>query len=117
MSNQNKIYMDEGDNPNLEEKDLNEEKVRDDLKTDKAGFIKVGDIILLLMKKDNYCGMISADGVISQSVTVIPRESDSDKGANILTRSCLFRIENATKITREVTFIKLYFSFHPIHGI
>ena len=103
MSNQNKIYMDEGDNPNLEEKDLNEEKVRDDLKTDKAGFIKVGDIILLLMKKDNYCGMISADGVISQSVTVIPRESDSDKGANILTRSCLFRIENATKITREVT--------------
>lgn len=90
----------EGSKLNPEEKDQAEGKVREELKTDKSGFMKVGDIVLVMMKRGDYCGIVSADGVISQSVNVIPRESDKEKGANVLTRSCLFRIENAMKITR-----------------
>lgn len=77
-----------------------EEKVREELKTDKSGYMKVGDIVLITMKRGNYCGIMSSDGVISQSVIVIPRESHKEKGANVLTRSCLFRIENASKISK-----------------
>ena len=84
-----------------EEPGPKEAKVREELKTDKSGLLKVGDIVLIMMKHGNYCGMISADGVISPLIYVIPRESQKEKGANVLTRSCLFRIEQATKITNS----------------
>ena len=81
--------------------DKSELKLKPELKTDKSGFMKVGDIILIMMKREKYCGMISADGIISNSVTVIPRQSEKEKGANVITRSCLFRVENAMKITKS----------------
>ena len=86
---------------NQEDPQEKEEKVRDELKTDKTGYMKIGDIVLLLMKREKYCGILSADGVISQLVTVIPRESEKEKGANVLTRSCLFRIESAMKTSKD----------------
>ena len=66
--------------------------------------IKVGDIILLttteyLNSNQKYTGIISADGVISKSVSLIPKSGGF--GANIRTRSCLFRIENARKLDKK----------------
>lgn len=67
----------------------------------KESNLKVGDVVLVMTKiplksKENYRGVISADGVISKSVVLIPK--DSQHGANVQTRSCLFRIENARKV-------------------
>lgn len=66
--------------------------------------IKVGDIVLLAVThyfgaNQKYTGIISADGVISKSVSLIPKSGNS--GANIRTRSCLFRIENARKVEKN----------------
>ena len=66
--------------------------------------IKVGDLILLtafsyIPQGAKYSGVISADGVISKSVSLIPKEGEH--GANVQTRSCLFRVENARKFERH----------------
>lgn len=67
--------------------------------------LKIGDVVLITTKTDSkkfsekYKGAISCDGVISNSVTLIPK--NSPYGANVLTRSCLFRIENARKLDRK----------------
>lgn len=71
--------------------------------TDKSGFLMVGDLILLMMKSHHklYNGCISGDGVVSTNLELIPKNSMTELGANVLTRSCLFRIENARKVTKE----------------
>ena len=66
--------------------------------------IKVGDVLLVATKTSiktnpkNYSGVVSGDGVISKSVELIPKISE--KGANVQTRGCLFRIENARKLDK-----------------
>lgn len=83
-----------------------QEKTKEHTKTDKDGYMKVGDVIILMFKSMSsirYSGFLSADGVISQSLSVIPRDSESEKGANSLTRSCLFRIENARRVSHHIT--------------
>lgn len=70
----------------------------------KESNLKVGDVILLmsslpLSASSKYSGVISADGVISKSISLIPKESQH--GANVHTRSCLFRIENARRIDKH----------------
>lgn len=74
---------------------------KEELATDKSGCVKIGDIVLITIKIDSFNGMISADGVISQSVTAIPKACEGETGANVLTRSCLFRIEKAMKIVKN----------------
>ncbi|CAG9318629.1 unnamed protein product [Blepharisma stoltei] len=71
--------------------------------TDKTGYLMVGDLILLMIQTPNkiYSGCLSADGVVSHNLEIIPKTSMSELGANVLTRSCLFRIENARKVTKE----------------
>lgn len=76
-----------------------------DLYQKKKANLKVGDVLLattktLLKNEQTYTGVISADGVISKAVALIPK--DSQHGANVLTRSCLFRIENARKVNGEI---------------
>lgn len=70
----------------------------------KQGNIKVGDIVLLkcsLQTTVHYKGFISADGVISRTLEVIPKHSQHGQGANVITRSCLFRLENARRVTQR----------------
>ena len=90
------------------ELDSNENKIADRISEVKESNLKVGDVLLVMTKtslksvpSDNtlYHGVISADGMISKSVSLIPK--DGPHGANIQTRSCLFRIENARKINME----------------
>lgn len=67
--------------------------------TMKSGNLRIGDIILLKFTTANdlckYTGFISADGVISDTVDCIPQSSHIEKGANVLIKSCLFRVEKA----------------------
>lgn len=68
----------------------------------------MGDIVLLKLAVKSpvhYKGFLSADGVISSTLEVIPRESQVETGANVITRSCLFRVENARRATKK-TFAK-----------
>src|SRR5262249_10465530 len=77
----------------------NEEK-----KADMKEFLKVGDVILLLVEgtiEAPYSGFLAGDGVISQHLEVIPERSATEQRANMLTRICLFRIENARKVTKQ----------------
>jgi hypothetical protein len=67
--------------------------------TVKTGNLRIGDIILLKFSdiQDNtkYTGFLSADGVFLDSVECISQSSNIEKGANVLLKSCLFRIEKA----------------------
>ncbi|CAG9330938.1 unnamed protein product [Blepharisma stoltei] len=81
-------------------------RAKEKTRTDKSGYMKVGDVIVLMFKSNNngvYSGFLSADGVISQTLVVIPRDSESEKNANSLARSCLFRVENARRVNEVTT--------------
>lgn len=74
----------------------------------KVGFLKVGDIIFLKAQVNGppmSQVLLSADGVLSKAVECIPKKSNNGrvKGANVMTRSCLFRIENARSMQRKGT--------------
>jgi hypothetical protein len=75
--------------------------------TNKDGFLKVGDVVLLVMTCKfptfTYRSFLSADGIISRAVDCIPRYSATDLGADVITRSCLFRLEKALKYKSEET--------------
>jgi len=68
--------------------------------------LKVGDIVFLKSQVKSVPKsqvFLSSDGVLSKTVECIPKKASNGrvKGANVMTRSCLFRIENARSMQRK----------------
>lgn len=86
---------------------------RDDVqKTDREGYLKIGDIISLKSKEDiivsgnkvPYSGMIFGDGIAYTDLQCIPKQLMFSKNQNIQFRQSLFRVEPA----HQYGFVKHY---------
>ena len=78
--------------------------IKQQTRTQKSGHLKVGDIVILVTPKTselNYKGVLSADGVINERLLVIPKYSASKDGGNVLTRSCLFQVQTARRLSKS----------------
>ena len=74
---------------------------REEAQAKRRGFLRLGDVLLLKSRvatdTSAYTVVLAADGVLSTYVEAIPKVSTDAliRGANVLTRSCLFSLEAA----------------------
>jgi len=74
---------------------------REERRTKRSDFLRIGDVLLFksiaITETANYTVLLAADGVLSTYVEAIPKVSRNAlvRGANVLTRSCLFSLEAA----------------------